>query len=165
VTAWVAAQNKLTRLSGRIAQRPQIKRVAELLRAKTARRFDFEFRQRLFAMKFAPPANQPLLVVLPSDGNVAKEQVVLDPNLLDTKGRTTIDFYKASYDGKRVVVSLSASGSEVGTAYVYDVATRKRLPDVIPGVMNPPRVAAPVGASWQRLLLHALSTGRRASAG
>jgi len=139
VTAWVAAQNKLTRayLDG-IAQRPQIaKRVAELLRAKTVRRYDFEFRQRLFAMKFAPPANQPILVVLPPDGNIAKEQVVLDPNLLDTKGRTTIDFYTASYDGMRVVVSLSANGSEVGTAYVYDVATRKRLPDVVPGVMNP----------------------------
>ena len=139
VMAWVAAQNKLTRayLDG-IAQRPQIaKRVAELLRAKTVRRFDFEFRQRLFAMKFAPPSNQPILVVLPADGNTAKEQVVLDPNLLDKKGRTTIDFYSASYDGKRVVVSLSANGSEVGTAYVYDVATRKRLPDVIPGVMNP----------------------------
>lgn len=139
VKAWVAAQNKLTRvyLDG-IAQRPEIaKRVGDLLRAKTVRRFDFEFRQRLFVMKFAPPANQPILVVLPPDGNVAKERVVLDPNVLDKKGRTTIDFYKASYDGKRVVVSLSENGSEVGTVYVYDVATRKRLPDVIPGVNYP----------------------------
>ena len=77
-----------------------------------------------------------MLVVLPPDGIAAKESVVLDPNVLDKTGRTTIDFYRPSYDGKRVVVSLSAGGSEDGTAYVYDVATRKRLPDVIPGV-NP----------------------------
>ena len=139
VKAWVEAQNKLTRayLDG-IAQRPEIaRRVGELLRAKTVNRFAFQFRQRLFAMKAAPPANQSMLVMLPPDGDIAKETVVLDPNVVDAKGRTTIDFYRASFDGKRVVVSLSTNGSEVGTAYVYDVATRKRLPDVIPGVMNP----------------------------
>jgi prolyl oligopeptidase len=139
VKAWVEAQNRLTRayLDG-IAQRPEIaRRVGELLRSKTVNRFAFQYRQRLFAMKVAPPANQPMLVMLPPDGDVAKETVVLDPNVLDAKGRTTIDFYRASFDGKRVVVSLSTNGSEVGTAHVYDVATRKRLPDVIPGVMNP----------------------------
>jgi len=139
VKAWIDAQNKVTRayLDG-IAQRPEIaRRVAALLNAKTVRRFNFEFRQRLFAIKFAPPASQPLLVTLPPDGNVAKETVLLDPNVLDKTGRTTIDFYKPSYDGKRVVVSLSANGSEVGTAYIYDVATRKRLADVIPNVQYP----------------------------
>jgi prolyl oligopeptidase len=139
VKAWIDAQNKLTRayLDG-IAQRPEIaKRVGELLRAKTIRRFGFQFRRHLFAMKAAPPANQPLLVMLPPDGNIAKERVVLNPNVLDAKGRTTIDFYKASYDGKRVVVSLSVNGSEAGTAHVYDVATRRHLPDIIPCVTNP----------------------------
>ena len=139
VKAWIEAQNKLARsyFDG-IAQRPEIaRRVGELLRAKTVNRSAFQFRQRLFAMKLAPPANQPMLVALPPDGDIAKEAVVLDPNVLDAKGRTTIDFYKASYDGKRVVVSLSTNGSEVGTAFVYDVATRKRLPDVVYGVMNP----------------------------
>ena len=139
VKAWIDAQNKITRayLDG-IAQRPEIaKRVAKLLNAKTVRRFYFDFRKQLFAIKFAPPASQPMLVMLPPDGNTAKEVVILDPNVLDKTGRTTIDFYKPSFDGKRVVVSLSTNGSEVGTAYVYDVATRKRLPDVIPDVQYP----------------------------
>jgi len=139
VKAWIDAQNKVTRayLDG-IAQRPEIaRRVAALLNARTVRRFNFEFRQRLFAIKFAPPSSQPLLVTLPPDGNVAKETVLLDPNVLDKTGRTTIDFYKPSYDGKRVVVSLSTNGSEIGTAYVYDVATRKRLADVISNVHYP----------------------------
>jgi prolyl oligopeptidase len=139
VKAWIADQNKLARayFDG-IAQRPEIaRRVGELLRAKTMRRYGFEFRKRLFAIKTAPPANQSILVVMPADGNVAKETVVLDPNALDKSGHTAIDFYRASYDGKRVIVSLSTNGSEDGTAYVYDVATRKRLPDVIPGVNFP----------------------------
>ena len=67
VKAWIDAQNKVTRayLDG-IAQRPEIaRRVAALLNARTVRRFNFEFRQRLFAIKFAPPSSQPLLVTLP----------------------------------------------------------------------------------------------------
>ena len=139
VKAWVADQNKAARayLDG-IAQRPEVaRRVAGFLNAKRVRHYDFEFRRHLFAIKFAPPANQSILVVMPADGNVAKATVVLDPNVLDKTGHTTIDFYRASFDGKRVVVSLSTNGSEDGTAYVYDVATRKRLPDVIPGVGYP----------------------------
>ncbi len=139
VKAWVVAQNKLTReYLDRIAQRPEIvRRVRALLTAKTTYRFEFEFRQRLFAKKYSPPANQPVLVVLPPDGSVAKETVVVDPNALDKTGRTTIDFYKASYDGKYVVVSLSANGSEEGTAHVFEVATGKQLPETIPGVNYP----------------------------
>ncbi len=139
VKAWVVEQNKLTRsfLDG-IAQRPEIaRRVTKLLGAKTISRFEFQFRKQLFALKNAPPANQPMLVAMPVDAEVARERVLLDPNILDKSGHTAIDFYKASYDGKRVLVSLSAGGSEVGTLYVYDVASRKRLPDVLPGVSYP----------------------------
>ena len=90
---------------------------------------------------------------------------MLDPGKLDPRGRTTIDFYKASYDGKHVIVSLSEDGSEDGTAYVYDVATgKRRLPDVLPGVTYP---TAGGSAEWaadsKRLLLHALSAQGRAA--
>jgi prolyl oligopeptidase len=78
-----------------------------------------------------------VLVALPPNGDVGKERVILDPTVLDTTGRTTIDFYRASYDGRRVVVSLSENGSEEGTVYVYETATGKRLPDVIKGVTYP----------------------------
>src|SRR4029450_4982403 len=120
VKAWIAAQNQLTRAYlDAIPQRPAIaRRVAELMRARAVRRNDFALRGgRLFAMKNAPPNNQPQLVVLPANGDVAKERVVVDPLVIDPSGKTTIDFYRASYDGKHVVVSLSANGSEDGTAY------------------------------------------------
>ncbi|HEV2039832.1 MAG TPA: S9 family peptidase, partial [Casimicrobiaceae bacterium] len=140
VKGWAAEQNAATRryLDG-IAQRPAIAaRVGELLRSAPIQRYDFEFRKQLFAMKSQPPKNQPLLVVLSASADVGSERVILDPNELDSgKGRTTIDFYKPSYDGRYVALSLSENGSEQGTAYVYDTANGQRLPDVVVGVNYP----------------------------
>src|SRR5438034_8512671 len=45
----------------------------------------------LFAMKFQPPKQQPLLVTLASADDLKSEKVVLDPNVLDTQGKTAID--------------------------------------------------------------------------
>jgi prolyl oligopeptidase len=140
VKRWVAEQNSATRTYlDAIPERAAIgARVAELLRTAPVRRYDFQYRGHLlFALKIQPPKNQPILVALPASGDVRDERVVLDPNALDPSGHTAIDFFTPSFDGKRVVVSLSKNGSEDGTAYVYDVATGKRLADEIPGVTYP----------------------------
>lgn len=140
VKRWVAEQNAATRryLDG-IAQRPAIAaRVGELLRSAPAQHYDFVYRTQLFAMKNQPPKNQPMLVVLPPSADTAGERAILDPNTLgDGKGRTTIDFYKPSHDGRYLAVSLSESGSEEGTVYVYDVASGQRLSDIVTGAMYP----------------------------
>lgn len=139
VKAWAAQQNMLTRryLDG-IAQRRAIAgQVGRLLRAAPVQRFDFQYRKQLFALKRQPPKNQPMLVVLPRSGNVAAERVIFDPNARNAKGSVAIDFFKASRDGRFVVVSLSENGSEDGTAHVFETATGRRLPDVIPGVAYP----------------------------
>jgi prolyl oligopeptidase len=140
VKAWVRDQNALTRkVLDAVAQRPEIgRRVGELLRTQTVSRSDFRYRGGVvFAMKFAPPKDQPVLVALPRSLDVSAERVVLDPTVVDPSGRTTIDFYVPSFDGKYVALSLSANGSEVGTAYVIEVATGKRLGDAVPRVMYP----------------------------
>jgi len=139
VKQWTAAQNALTRrYLDAIPQRAAIaKRVAELLHSEPAQRYDFRYRKQLFAMKRQPPRNQPSLVAMKPTAMLESERTVLDPLTVDPSGRTTIDFYRPSYDGRFVIVSLSQNGSERGTAYVYDVATGKRLPDVIPGVIYP----------------------------
>src|SRR5208282_2050581 len=62
------------------------------------------------------------------------ERVVVDPNQLDSKGTTAIDFYVPSTDGKLVAVSLSKGGSESGDVHVFEVATGKPLAGVIPRV-------------------------------
>ena len=88
----------------------------------------------LFAIKLQPPKQQRLLVTLRSATDLASERVVADPNLINAKGTTAIDFYEPSPDGKRVAVSLSEGGSESGTVHVYETATGKELPDTIPRV-------------------------------
>jgi prolyl oligopeptidase len=139
VKHWIADQNALTRrYLDALPQRGEIAaRVGNLLRTAPVRRYDFEYRHRLFALKVQPPKNQPMLVTLPVTGDTRAERVVLDPNVLDPSGRTAIDFFRPSYDGSHVVVSLSINGSEDGTAYVYDVASGRRLDEVIPGVNYP----------------------------
>src|SRR5215469_15724854 len=110
VKRWVAEQNAFSRrYLDAVRERPAIsKEVGELLRTAPVRRYDFHYRGgRLFAMKLQPPKNQPLLVVLPSSGDVRAEQVIIDLNTLDPSGHTAIDFYVPSYNGKRVIVSLS----------------------------------------------------------
>jgi prolyl oligopeptidase len=139
VARWVAAQNALThRYLDAIPERPAIaKQVGDLLRTSPVRHFGFQYRTRLFALKVQPPKNQPSLVSLPASADTRAEHIILDLNVLDPSGQTAIDFYTPSYDGKRVVVSLSKNGSEDGTAYVYDVESGTRLDDEIPGVMYP----------------------------
>jgi prolyl oligopeptidase len=99
----------------------------------------------LFAMKFQPPKQQPLLVTLASADDLKSEKVVLDPNVLDTKGTTAIDWFVPSSDGKYVAMSLSKGGSEDGTLHFYETAMGKALPDTIAHVQYP---TAGGSAAW-----------------
>ena len=89
---------------------------------------------RLFALKTQPPKQQSFLVTLDSADDPRGERVVVDPNALDPKGGTSIDWFIPSPDGRLVAVSLSEGGSETGTVHVYETATGRALADVIPRV-------------------------------
>src|ERR1044072_9034581 len=99
----------------------------------------------LFVMKFQPPKQQPLLVTLTSVDDLKSERIVLDPNVLDAKGTTAIDWFVPSLDGKYVAVSLSQGGSEDGTLHFYETGTGKALPDAIGHVQYP---TAGGSAAW-----------------
>ena len=88
----------------------------------------------LFAMKVAPPKEQPMLVVLKSADDPSSERVLVDPNKLDPSGGTEIDFFVASLDGKHVAVSLSKGGSESGDVHVFEVATGQETGAPVPRV-------------------------------
>src|SRR5437899_8739913 len=88
----------------------------------------------VFAIKSQPPKQQPMLVALRSADDPGTEKVIVDPNAMSEKGSIAIDFYVPSVDGKLVAVSLSESGSEDGTAHVFETATGKELSDRVPRV-------------------------------
>jgi prolyl oligopeptidase len=96
-------------------------------------------------MKFQPPKQQPLLVTLTSADDLNSEKVVLDPNVLDAKGTTAIDWFVPSLDGKYVAASLSKGGSEDGTLHFYETSTGKPLADTIAHVQYP---TAGGSAAW-----------------
>jgi prolyl oligopeptidase len=140
VKSWVAAQNALTRrVIDALPHRAAIKKeLVGMMGGGRVTRGGFVFAGgKLFALKRQPPKNQAMLVVLDGHASLKSERMVLDANVLDPSGKTAIDWFEPSLDGKRVAVSLSKNGSEDGTLYIYDAASGKQLPDVVPRVQYP----------------------------
>jgi prolyl oligopeptidase len=140
VQAWSATENRASReyLDKLPAREPIAEQLKKLYSAASANYSGLQSRPGIiFAMKFKPPAQQPVLITLKSLDDINSEHVVLDLNKLNPKGTTAMDFYVPSHDGKRVAMSLSENGSEDGTVFIYDVETGKALPDKIPRVQYP----------------------------
>ena len=148
VKAWSDAQNQRARkYLDSLPDRTAIENQLKDWYAKTSPNY-FSLVSRsgiLFAMKFQPPKQQPLLVTLASADDLKSEKVVLDPNVLDPKGMTAIDWFVPSLDGKYLAISLSKGGSEDGTLHFYETATGKALPDTIAHVQYP---TAGGSAAW-----------------
>src|SRR5436190_4994684 len=148
VKAWSSVQNQRTRdYLDRLPDRAAIEKQLTDWYAKTSPSY-FSLVSRpgvLVAMKFQPPKQQPLLVTLASPDDLKSEKVVLDPNVLDAKGTTAIDWFVPSVDGKHVAVSLSKGGSEDGTLHFHETTTGKALPDTIAHVQYPTAVGS---ADW-----------------
>lgn len=132
VRAFVEAQNALARSTlDALPERAAVReRVASILEATAPDWVALrEGGGRVFALKDAPPKQQRILVELgvasPKGMDPVNERVVLDPNVLDPSGRTTIDFFVPSPDGRVVAVSLSKDGTESGDLHIVDVATGK----------------------------------------
>jgi prolyl oligopeptidase len=139
VKAWSAAQTKVAReaLDALPVRASVAAKFRELFGSAPVRYFELHQRGDFFAMKRQPPKNQPYLVVMKTAGDVKGERVLVDPNAIDAKGTTAIDFYQPSLDGRYVAVVMSEKGSEDGPAYVFDVKTGKKLDDVVPRVQYP----------------------------
>lgn len=134
VAAFAEAQNALARRHlDALPERPAVRaRIAQLLGASSADYLAVRAAAgALFVLVAEPPRQQPVLVMRTEGAEASSEKVVLDPNVLDPSGKTTIDFFVPSPDKKLVAVSLSKNGSESGDVYVYDVATGKPQGEVI----------------------------------
>jgi prolyl oligopeptidase len=148
VKAWSDAQNKKTRAYlDKLSDRPAIEKQLTEWFARTSPSYTSLVSRPgiLFALKFQPPKQQPMLVTLASPDDLKSEKMVLDPNALDAKGTTTIDWFAPSLNGKYVAISISQGGSEDGTLHIYETATGKALPDTIAHVQYP---TAGGSAAW-----------------
>ncbi len=140
VEAWSDAENARTRfyldhLPNRAAVQGELSR---LIKATSPSFTGFAARgNRVFASYTDPKFQQPMLVVLDANADPKSRKTVLDPNALDAKGLTAIDWFVPSPDGSKVAVSLSQNGSEDGTVHVYDIATGKEIEAPIPRVQYP----------------------------
>lgn len=135
VSAFVDAENAVTRAYFEpLAERAIVKeRVSAYLGATSV---DYRTLRvsgsTLYVLALQPPKQQPVLISRAESGEANTEKVVLDPNVLDPSGKTTIDMFVLSPDRKLMAVSLSKGGSESGDVHVFDLATGKEKGDVIP---------------------------------
>ncbi|MBL8744996.1 MAG: S9 family peptidase [Phycisphaerae bacterium] len=130
VQAWSEGQNAYARSV--LDSLPNVgairARVSEILSAPTESYFELSSRPgKLFAMKRQPPKQQPFLIVMDGPGDASGARVLVDPNKLDAKGTTAIDWYVPSPDGKTVAVSISEGGSESGDLHLFDAASGEQL--------------------------------------
>jgi prolyl oligopeptidase len=89
---------------------------------------------RLFALKSQPPKERPIIVMFPVGGDPEQAKVLVDPTVIDPEGNTSMDFFRPSFDGKKLAVSLSRKGTEAGDVHVYDVDTGATIGAPVPRV-------------------------------
>lgn len=119
-TAWVAAQNELTRATLEGPARTRlVERLTKLYEfprtgVPTARG------NRIFFTRNSGLQKQPVLYV--QEGLAAEPRALLDPNALDPDGTTALTASAPSDDGSLMAYALSKSGSDVQEIAVREVA-------------------------------------------
>ena len=86
----------------------------------------------VFAYYSQPPKQQPMIAVLTNAADPSLARIIVDPNTINPKGTTAIDWFVPSPDGKTLAVSMSENGSEDGTLHLFDVTSGKELGPLIP---------------------------------
>jgi prolyl oligopeptidase len=140
VEQWVAAQDARTRtyLDGLAQRAPIYKQLYSQIAATSSSYSHLHaVGAQIFALYTEPPKQQPMIAVLSSALKTNGPRIVVDPNTMNPKGTTAIDWFVPSPDGKLVAVSLSENGSEDGTLYVFDTASGAMTGAQIPRVQYP----------------------------
>ena len=78
-----------------------------------------------YADKVVPGKTFPVLIRMATPEDAASAKLLFDPAVFDPQGLTAPDFWKPSFDGKQIAISLSRKGSEEGTLTVLDVASAR----------------------------------------
>ena len=140
VHAWSLAEDRRTRgYFDKLALRqPMYQRLMAQISATSSSFYGLQpVGDKVFAYFNQPPKQQPMLAVLDNSADPAKARIVLDPNLLNPKGTTAIDWFVASPKGDLAAVSMSDNGSEDGSVHIIEAASGKEIDKTIPRVQYP----------------------------
>lgn len=140
VKEWNLAQDERTRayLDGLRVRKPIFAQLMKQISAASNRYYSIRAcGGKVFALLDQPPKQQPMIAVLGSGANPSAARIVVDPNSLNARGTTAIDWYVPSPDGRLVAASLSENGSEAGSIHVFDVASGRQVAEVIPRAQFP----------------------------
>ena len=133
---WVLAEHQSTmaQLASLPAREKIRARLEALMRTTstgtvTKAGFRYFFQQR--------SADQELAVLYCQDSPNDAPRLLLDPNELSSDGTITLADTHPSCDGSLLAYRLSPAGSSCMSLYIMDVESKKALPDIIPGEVNP----------------------------
>jgi prolyl oligopeptidase len=123
--SWSAAQDRVAR--GRLDALPGRDRVGATLEALTAAGsvgVPVWRAGRRFAMRREPGQEHAVLQVTHPDG---RSRTLLDPTVVDPTGRTTLDSWAPSKEGRLLAYQLSSGGDEHSVLHVLDVDTGEEV--------------------------------------
>src|SRR5258708_4772767 len=129
--AWVAAQNAYTRsvLDG-VPYREAIHARLDLLLTTGSVGTPVVRGTRYFYERRGGRQDQPVLVLREKDSQ--RERSVIDPNALSAGGIVALDWWHASWDGRKIAYGLSEGGTELSPLRLLDVDTGHLAADAIP---------------------------------
>lgn len=126
--AWITAENELTeRILGTVGQRAEIRDRLGQLWDHPRSSAPWRRGSRWFSTRNTGLQDQDVLWVGRSAHDAG--EVLLDPNLLDPDGTTSLSAIEVSEDGELVAYALSEAGSDWRTWRVRSVASGEDLPD------------------------------------
>lgn len=131
---WIAAQNTYTDLElERNTDRSTIHTSLEAYTNHSTKEPPVVVNGYTFYTQRKPNQNQPVLYYTAPN---AQPLVLIDPNTINPKGTTAIDYWYVSPKAAYIAYALSNDGSETSTIFVLDIKTRNRLLDIIPYVKH-----------------------------
>ena len=140
VHAWSAAQDARTRkYLEELPQRAPIftQLLSQISATSSSYRGLRAVGNSVFAYYSQPPKQQPMIALLTNAADPSLARIIVDPNTMNPKGTTAIDWFVPSPDGKILAVSMSENGSEDGTLHLFEVASGKVVGPLIPRVQYP----------------------------
>jgi prolyl oligopeptidase len=139
--AWVIAENKITNeYLAKIPFRDQVHKRLEALWNFPKLTVPFKKGDWIFFQKNDGMQNQSVIYV--QKGISGEPRVLLDPNSLSADGTVAVSDLSVSHDGKYMAYTINKAGSDWAEFNVLDIASGKKLPDVLEWVKFS-------GASWQ----------------